>query len=347
MNKSLPDRAIEWREQKLFLLDQRLLPSTISFLQIDSVPEVYNAIKEMAVRGAPAIGITAAYGVVLSAIAHQKFEHNAASTHIDADINKLAEARPTAVNLLWALQRMRACLLANPHEWVVALEQEAIAIHREDIAANKIMGSLGAEYLSNQTNVMTHCNAGALATGGYGTALGVIRAAFADQKLQQVFACETRPWFQGSRLTAWELAEENIPVHLICDSAAASALRLQAIDWVIVGADRVAANGDVANKIGTCGLAILARHLGKKFMVVAPTSTLDLASSKGADIKIEFRNSDEVTHVANRSMAAAEVPAWNPVFDITPANLVDVLITEKGAIEQPNTQKIAQLLDNT
>ena len=276
MNKSLPNRAIEWHEQKLTLLDQRRLPATVSFKQINSVEETFHAIRDMVVRGAPAIGITAAYGVVLSACSVQHLDYAQASVQIRADIEKLSVARPTAVNLCWALQRMDKCLQDHPHDWVSALEQEAINIHNEDIAANQHMGELGAQYLAEKSKVMTHCNAGALATGGYGTALGVIRSAFAKHKLQQVFACETRPWFQGSRLTAWELAQEKIPVDLICDSAAASALRKQNIDWIIVGADRVAANGDVANKIGTCGLAVLAHHLGKKFMVVAPTSTIDL-----------------------------------------------------------------------
>lgn len=346
MNKSLPDRAIEWREQTLFLLDQRALPGAVDFLQLDAVNDVYQAIKNMVVRGAPAIGITAAYGVVLSALMHQKHAHKTACSHIEKDLQFLATARPTAVNLSWALQRMRTCLHANADDWITALEREAVNIHQEDIAANKKMGQLGAEYLNEQSRVMTHCNAGALATGGYGTALGVIRAAYSAQKLQQVFACETRPWFQGSRLTAWELAEENIPVQLICDSAAASAIQQQNIEWVIVGADRVAANGDVANKIGTCSLAILARHLGKKFMVVAPSSTLDLATPSGADIEVEFRAGDEVTRIGKRVMTAKSVAAWNPVFDITPAALVDVFVTEKGVIELPNRQKIAHIFGN-
>jgi len=298
----------------------------------------------MVVRGAPAIGITAAYGVVLSALSNQHLGHKEASLAIEVDIKTLAKARPTAVNLPWALRRMRKCLQSRVHKWVIAIEQEAINIHNEDIAANKAIGRLGAEYLGERSNVMTHCNAGALATGGYGTALGVIRAAFADNKLRRVFASETRPWFQGSRLTAWELAQEQIPVDLICDSASASALCEHDIDWVIVGADRIAANGDVANKIGTYGLAILARHLGKKFMVAAPTNTIDITSANGSDIEIEVRESNEITRLGDQSMTAANVSAWNPVFDVTPAELVDVLITEKGAIEQPNTQKVAQLL---
>lgn len=345
MNKSLPNRAIEWQERKLILLDQRRLPAETKFLVIDSASEASNAIRDMVVRGAPAIGITAGYGVVLSAISCQQLPHHQACEQIERDINNLAAARPTAVNLHWALQRMRDCLHNHAKDWLPALEQEAIAIQQEDIDANKTMGRLGAQFLYKQCKVMTHCNAGALATGGYGTALGVIRTAFANQKLQKVVACETRPWLQGSRLTAWELTQEKIPVELICDSAAASVLRERKIDWVIVGADRVAANGDVANKIGTCGLAILARHLGTKFMVVAPSSTFDLDCVNGDAIKIEVRQSEEVTHFAQQSLTSPEVSAWNPVFDITPANLIDVLVCEKGVIERPNRQRIAQILN--
>jgi methylthioribose-1-phosphate isomerase len=206
------------------------------------------------------------------------------------------------------------------------------------------MGEFGARYLQANSKVMTHCNAGALATGGYGTALGVIRSAFADHKISGVIANETRPWMQGSRLTAWELMQDNIPVELVCDSAAASTIRSHNIDWVIVGADRVAANGDVANKIGTYGLAIMARHMGKKFMVAAPTSTIDMHMESGANIEIEVRAGAELTSMGERQIAAKDVHAWNPVFDVTPAELIDVLVTEKGAVEQPNRQKIAQLM---
>jgi methylthioribose-1-phosphate isomerase len=345
MNKSLPNRAIEWRDGQLILLDQRLLPSTVEFLYIDSVAGTFDAIKDMVVRGAPAIGVTAAYGVVLSALTNHQLDESSAKQQVKTDIAKLSKARPTAVNLAWALKRMSDCLNNQNNNWLGLLEKEAIAIHEEDIAANKIMGELGAGYIDEQSTVMTHCNAGALATGGYGTALGVIRSAFAQGKLQKVFANETRPWFQGSRLTAWELEQEQIPVNLICDSAAASALRAHHIDWIIVGADRVAANGDVANKIGTYSLAILAKHMGKKFMVVAPTSTIDLNSAHGDDIEIEERGSLEVTHVGEKVMATEGANVWNPVFDVTPAELVDVLITERGAVENPSTSKIAQLFN--
>ncbi|MFK7794831.1 MAG: S-methyl-5-thioribose-1-phosphate isomerase [Gammaproteobacteria bacterium] len=348
MNKSLPNRAIEWRDRQLILLDQRLLPNTVEFLHINSVVDTYNAIKDMVVRGAPAIGVTAAYGVVLSALEHcqlnQNIDQASAKQKIEADIDKLSKARPTAVNLVWALRRMQNCM-SDHYDCLNVLEKEAIAIHEEDIAANKAMGELGASYIDEQSTVMTHCNAGALATGGYGTALGVIRSAFAHGKLQKVFANETRPWFQGSRLTAWELEQEQIPVNLICDSAAASALRAHHVDWIIVGADRVAANGDVANKIGTYSLAVLAKHMGKKFMVVAPTSTIDLNSAHGDNIEIEQRGRQEVTHVGDKIMATAGANVWNPVFDVTPAALVDVLITECGAVENPSAVKIAQLFN--
>lgn len=346
MEKTLPNRAIEWRDKQLILLDQRMLPRAVEFLHINSVTGVHDAIKDMVVRGAPAIGIAAAYGVVLSAINHQHRNLSQAIADIKQDMRMLATARPTAVNLKWAIERMHACLNNCTDDVVQTLEQEANLIHQEDIEANNKMGGLGAEYINNNANVMTHCNAGALATGGYGTALGVIRSAFSQGKINHVFANETRPWFQGARLTAWELQQESIPVNLICDSAAASALRAHNVEWVIVGADRVAANGDVANKIGTYGLAVLAKHAGKKFMVVAPTSTIDLSSATGNDIAIEERGSQEVTHVADLAIATEGVNVWNPVFDITPAELVDVLITERGVVENPSTESIAQLFTN-
>lgn len=345
MDKSLPNRAIEWRDRQLTLLDQRLLPNSVEFLQIQTAAETFDAIKCMVVRGAPAIGITAAYGVVLSALMHQDKTTQKAKHAIEEDIKMLSAARPTAVNLDWALACMRACLHNQDDDYFNGLEQAAIDIHHKDIAANTTMGKLGAAYIDQQSNVMTHCNAGALATGGYGTALGVIRTAFSQGKLKKVFANETRPWFQGSRLTAWELEQEKIPVHLICDSAAASALNAHDIEWIIVGADRVAANGDVANKIGTYGLAVLARHLGKKFMVVAPTSTIDRQIDHGSKIEIEERGSQEVTHVGNKIMVTGDISVWNPVFDVTPAELVDVLVTELGVVEKPDTNKIAQLFN--
>ena len=226
---------------------------------------------------------------------------------------------------------------------VSALEREAIRIHREDIEANVNMGERGAAFLNEGSRVLTHCNAGALATGGYGTALGVIRTGFRNGLIQKVFADETRPWLQGARLTAWELSHDGIPVTLIPDSAAAYLMKNGQFDWVIVGADRIAANGDVANKIGTYSLAVNARHHGVKFMVVAPVSTIDLDTASGVDIPIENRAESEVLQIAGRSLAPAGAAAVNPVFDVTPATLVDVIITEKGVVEQPDKTKISAL----
>ena len=347
MDKSLPNRAVEWRDDQLFLLDQRVLPDRVDFLHIDSMESAHAAIKSMVVRGAPAIGVAAAYAVVLSANDHATLGKAEVINAIEKDIEFLATARPTAVNLQWALNRMLHCMHNNSENLLTTLVGEATKIHQEDIAANQLMGEFGASYIDKNSHVMTHCNAGALATGGYGTALGVIRSAYSQGKIVSVFANETRPWFQGSRLTAWELNQEGIPVQLICDSAAASAMQLNHIEWVIVGADRVAANGDVANKIGTFGLAMMAKHLNKKFMVVAPTSTIDLICPNGEEIKIEQRAAEEITKVAGKSMASEGVSAWNPVFDVTPAELVDVLVTERGVIENPSTNKIAQLFGTT
>jgi len=221
----------------------------------------------------------------------------------------------------------------------------AQTIHQEDIQANKTLGDFGATLLTNESTVLTHCNAGALATGGYGTALGVIRSAYAQDKITAIYADETRPWFQGTRLTAWELLQDNIPVTLICDSAAASLMRQRQLAWVIVGADRVASNGDVANKIGTYSLAVMARQHNVKFMVAAPTSTIDMQINSGDDIKIEERADSEITSVREQCIGPDQVGVWNPVFDITPAEFVTALVTEKGIIEAPNTSKIQTLME--
>ncbi len=220
---------------------------------------------------------------------------------------------------------------------------EAFKIHEDDIAANRTMGKLGAELIESNSSVLTHCNAGALATGGYGTALGVIRSAHDAGSIKNVFTCETRPWLQGARLTVWELQHDDIPVTLIADSAASHLLQQGGINWVIVGADRITANGDVVNKIGTYALAVSARHHDVRFMVVAPTSTVDLNVQSGAEVPIEIRSSAEITHYKNQKISPEEVSAWNPAFDVTPAELVDVIVTEKGVIHQPNMEKIAAL----
>jgi len=257
----------------------------------------------------------------------------------------LTKSRPTAVNLGWAVDRMRARLERVQGDPVAPLLEEASAIFREDLQANRRMGELGAALIDSDSGVLTHCNAGALATAGYGTALGVIRSAFQLGKVKHVYADETRPWLQGARLTAWELIQDRIPVSLIADSAATYAMAQGKVQWVIVGADRVAANGDVANKIGTCGLAVSARHHGVAFMVVAPTSTIDRNCPGGASIPIENRSGEELFSLAGVRVAANGAQAWNPVFDVTPAALVDVLVTEKGVVRQPDAAKIAALFE--
>lgn len=334
-------RAIRWEHDHLSLLDQRVLPLTESYLDYHDAPAVATAIRDMVVRGAPAIGITAAYGVVLSTKNHRGHDWR---TQVANDISVLAAARPTAVNLAWALKRMQSVLDNADHaDAVDVLLQEARAIHEEDIAANLAMGEFGVSLIHEQGAVLTHCNTGSLATGGYGTALGVIRTAYKKGKITQVFADETRPWMQGARLTAWELVKDNIPVTLIAEGAAASLMRSEKPTWVIVGSDRIAANGDVANKIGTYSLAVLARQHGVKFMVVAPTSTIDMSIASGQDIPIECRDEQELMQLGGTRIAAQGAHAWNPVFDVTPARLIDAIVTEVGVVEQPTADKMHTL----
>jgi methylthioribose-1-phosphate isomerase len=339
-----PDQAIVWHNGLLFLLDQRRLPGQARYLELSGAAEVAEAIQQMVVRGAPAIGISAAYGAVLGARTRYREMAGRWLEPWEQDLELLADARPTAVNLTWALNRMRRLGQSLPGDPVLPLLAEAQRIHREDIAANRHIGALGAGLIEAGSRVITHCNAGALATGGYGTALGVIRSAWAAGKIEQVFADETRPWLQGARLTAWELLQDGIPVTLLVDSAAPSRMAQGDIDWVIVGADRIAANGDVANKIGTYGLALAARHHGVRVMVAAPSSTLDMSLASGADIPIEFRDAGELLCFGGRPSAAAGAGAWNPVFDLTPGELVDALVTEKGIVHAPNAQKLTSLM---
>ena len=337
-------RAIQWQDEQLVLLDQRLLPNEEHYLSLNSVNDVAQAITDMVVRGAPAIGITAAYGIVIAARDRYQINPHDWKTAIEADLQLLANARPTAVNLHWAIERMRRAMQVSKAEPVACLLQQAHAIHEEDIQANLAMGKLGAELIDADSGVLTHCNTGSLATGGYGTALGVIRSASHAGKLSHVYADETRPWLQGARLTAWELVKDQIPVDLIVDGAAAWLMKQGEIDWVIVGSDRITRNGDVANKIGTYSTAVLARHHGVKFMVVAPTSTIDMTLRSGKDIPIEYRAADEITRIAGQAMAPAGTSAWNPVFDITPAELVSAIVTEKGVVMAPTTAKMEALM---
>jgi len=332
-------RALVWHGDALELLDQRLLPGTHEWLCLTDAETVAAAIRDMVVRGAPAIGIAAAYGLALAA---------RAGDSVAVAAKRLAAARPTAINLHWALARMGAVAdSATAGELAARLAHEAEVIHAEDVAANRRMGELGAAELGVPGAVLTHCNTGALATGGFGTALGVIRAGWAAGRITEVFADETRPWLQGSRLTAWELAREAIPARVLCDGAAAALLARGAVRWVITGADRVAANGDVANKIGTYGLAVLTRHHGVGFMVVAPSSTVDPAMESGAGIPIEERPEEEVLACGGRRIAPGEARAWNPVFDVTPAALVDVLVTERGVVHRPDRQRMRAMMTRT
>ena len=337
-------RAIVWREDAVELLDQRRLPDTVVYRRLTVAAEVAGAIRGMVVRGAPAIGIAAAYGVVLAARARYAEHPDRWRERITADLAELAAARPTAVNLVWALRRMERVIAQTAGDPAERLLAEARMIHEEDIAANRRMGELGAALLGERGAVLTHCNAGALATGGYGTALGVIRRGYEAGLVERVYADETRPWLQGARLTAWELVRDGIPVTLLADGAAAALMSQSAVRWVIVGADRIAANGDVANKIGTYGLAVAARHHGVQFMVVAPASTVDMSIASGAEIPIEQRAAEELLTLGGQPVAAAGTEVWNPSFDVTPAALVDALVTERGVVLAPDAAKMARLM---
>ena len=337
-------QPIIWRNDTLELLDQRLLPAEEKYIQLTSVESVANAITDMVVRGAPAIGITAAYGVVMAA--RHRYEESASNWKqtIQEDLECLLASRPTAINLFWAINRMTTLIETLDADPVSDLLDEAMQIHQEDIQANKTMGELGAGYINADSGVLTHCNAGALATGGYGTALGVIRSAWQHNKLTKVYADETRPWLQGARLTAWELLHDNIPVTLVAEGAVSALMSSGQVQWFVVGSDRIAANGDVANKIGTLAGAIQARHYGVKVMVVAPTSTIDMTVENGSAIPIEQRGAEELLALSGQPVAAKGSEAWNPVFDVTPASLIDVIVTEKGVVESPNSTKIAALM---
>ncbi len=342
---SLTARAIDWRNDRLVLLDQRKLPHEVQFIECSSCQEVVISIKDLVVRGAPAIGITAAYGVVLAARSCFARAPNNWKKCVAVWLDALLHTRPTAVNLKWAVTRMREAIMAVPAGNPEAvLLQVARQIHQEDVIANKALGDFGARLIRDNSVVLTHCNAGALATAGYGTALGVIRSAWACNKIKEVYAGETRPWFQGTRITAWELLQDDIPVTLICDGAAASLMRRKGLNWVIVGADCIAANGDVANKIGTYSLAVAAKRHGVGFMVAAPTSTIEVGIENGDSVEIEERAHSEVTQYLGYSFGPDKARVWNPVFDITPADLVSVLVTEKGVIERPDRGKIKRLM---
>jgi methylthioribose-1-phosphate isomerase len=344
-------KTIEWTDEGVRMLDQRLLPSQEKYLMLRSYEEVAEAIKKMVVRGAPAIGVSAAMGLALGA--SQSVGTSVADLEDDFDYmcQVMSATRPTAVNLFWAIERMREEFrkqkgrTQDPLEIKAALVDEALNIFREDIEANRALGRFGAELLSDGDTVLTHCNAGALATAGdYGTALGVVRGAIDAGKRIAVIADETRPFLQGLRLTAWELAKDNIPVTVITDNMAGHVMKSGKINAVVVGADRIAANGDAANKIGTYMVAVLARKHDIPFYVAAPISTLDLSLKTGEEIPIEERDRREVTHINEHQLAPDGVGVQNPAFDVTPNDLITAIITDKGVARAPFVESLRRLV---
>ncbi len=340
--------TIDWRDGKVVMIDQRYLPEQETYNTCESYEEVAEAIEVMVIRGAPAIGIAAAMGMALAAAegartgSTQKLKETMQKAN-----ERLYGTRPTAVNLAWALERMRSLVEnmegSSPEEIAAACEKEARKVLAEDIDINRRMGFHGADYLEDGDIVLTHCNAGALATGGFGTALGVIRAAVEQGKTIRVYADETRPFLQGARLTTWELMKDNIPVTLITDNMAGHLMKLGKISRVVTGADRVAANGDAANKIGTYSVAVLAQRHNVPFYIAAPLSTIDLKTRSGDDIPIEERTPREVTHVLGKQVVPDNCPVAHPAFDVTPAGLIHALFTEAGVAEPPATDTIAEL----
>ncbi len=337
-------KTIEWRANSVRMIDQRLLPGREVIRTYRDYRGVADAIRTMVIRGAPAIGVAAAMGVALGI---RNTAHEKAKTKFALVAKTLKATRPTAVNLAWAVDRMGRVLESNlelgAEELFRAMRAEAIAIYDEDLAVNRSLGQFGNQLISNPATVLTHCNAGALATAGYGTALGVVRAARDAGKAIQVFADETRPFLQGSRLTAWELRKDHIPVTIIADNMAATVLSQDKIDCVVVGTDRTAANGDVANKIGTYPLAVMARRHGVPFYVAAPLSSIDLNCPNGAAIPIEERAGSELTEFGGKQIAPRGVHTFNPAFDVTPAELVTAIITERGIAYPPYTKSLRAL----
>lgn len=347
-------KTVEWTKDGVRMLDQRLLPTEEVYLMLRSYDEVAEAIKKMVVRGAPAIGVSAAMGIALGA--NQSVGTSVADLEDDLTYicDVMGKTRPTAVNLFWAIERMRATFeRAKKNESDVEaikkiLTAEALAIFHEDIAANRALGTFGAELIPDGATVLTHCNAGALATAGdYGTALGVIRGARDAGKRIAVIADETRPFLQGLRLTAWELAKDQIPVTVITDNMAGHVMKSGKVDAVVVGADRIAGNGDTANKIGTYMVAVLAKEHGIPFYVAAPMSTLDLSLSTGEEIPIEERDTTEVTHIKDHQLAPDGIDVHNPAFDVTPNKLISAIITDRGIARAPYTESLRKLKEET
>ena len=339
-------KAIEWSEGKLKLLDQTRLPNEYIVLDLESHQDAIDSIKEMRVRGAPAIGVVAAYAVAMAARDMQAPDMLSFMEGLEVEARRIADARPTAVNLAWAVERMMRLARAgnSVDETKKSLLTEALLMQEEDEETNRRMGMHGVELMPDGGTVLTHCNTGALATAGFGTALGVIRAGWEEGKRYGVIATETRPFLQGARLTAWELMQLNIPATLVVDSSAGLLMRQGEVDCVIVGADRIAANGDVANKIGTYSLAVLAKEHGIPFYVAAPTSTVDMSIASGDEIPIEERNPEEVTTLAGVRTAPEGIGVRNPAFDVTPHRYVSAIVTEKGIARDPYNEALLLML---
>jgi methylthioribose-1-phosphate isomerase len=342
--------TVEWQDDLVVMIDQRKLPGVEVYVQCKTAVEVAKAIKTMVIRGAPAIGVAAAMGLALGMKKSKATGTGKFAAEFQKTCELLASTRPTAVNLFWAIDRMKKCFAAaaqagaSVDEIKIGLEQEARCIHDEDVAACRAIGRFGGELVPQKARVLTHCNAGALATAGYGTALGVVRGAIEMGKQVSVFADETRPFLQGARLTAWELTHDGIDTTVITDNMAATFMRQGLIDLVVVGADRIAANGDVANKVGTYGVAVLAKEHGIPFYVAAPSSTLDLATESGAGIPIEERPIREVTHVGTTRLTPEQAKIRNPAFDVTPARFVTAIITERGVWRAPYERSLREAL---
>ena len=340
-------QCIRWHEGRVDLLDQTRLPQDEVWLKLNDYRDVIDAIRQMRIRGAPAIGVAGAYALALAAAEFSQTPGHPLMSKLETAAVEIKAARPTGANLAWAVDRMlsAAGLIKSGESMAEALAAEAIRIQEEDADANRRIGRLGADLLDHGSRVLTHCNAGALATGGYGTALGVIRTAWADRRIVAVFATETRPLLQGARLTAWELVRSGIDTTLLPDSAAGQLIRGGQVQAVIVGADRIAANGDVANKIGTYSLAVIARENRVPFYVAAPTSTIDLTMPSGDSIPIEERSPDEVTHIGGARVAAEAVKVMNPAFDVVPNKYVAAIVTESGVVRQPYGEGLAAAVE--
>jgi methylthioribose-1-phosphate isomerase len=342
--------TIEWKDDAVVMIDQRKLPAAEVYVSCRTANDVAKAIKTMVIRGAPAIGVAAAMGIALGMRRSKATGTKQFTTEFQKLCEVMAATRPTAVNLFWAIERMKRTFAEAAHsgssvdELKDRLAVEARKIHDEDVQSCRDMGAHGAELVPDEARILTHCNAGALATAGYGTALGVIRAAAERGKRVAVLADETRPFLQGARLTAWELVKDGIETTVITDNMTASMMRLGNVDLVVVGADRIAANGDVANKIGTYGVAVLAREHGIPFYVAAPLSTIDLDTPEGSGIPIEERNDREVTHVGSTRLTPEGAKIRNPAFDVTPARYVTAIITERGVARPPYEESLARLL---